>query len=397
VVSASGPAGPSALRRHNLGLVLTALREGPFSRAELASRTGLTRATVASLVEPLVARRVLAEELAPPRGVGRPARPLRFHPDGPVALGIAVDVDRTVVVALDLGGAMVGRREIVADHRAHTPDELVATAADLASTLVAEVGRPVLGAGLALPALLAADPAGALVLRAPNLPRLTGTRPGPALAAALGVPVVVDNEATLAAAAHLGLAGDFVHLSAGIGLGGGIVLDGRVFRGARGLAGELGHVVVEREGPACGCGGRGCVEQYAGRGALLAGSGAADVEALVEAVAAGEARATAAVARAGAALGAAVTSVLHVLDVSTVVLGGDYARLAPALLPALAAELEARLMQPAALRVSTLGPDAPARGAAGTVLDRALREPDALMITETPESPSPVTTLPQFR
>ena len=173
-------------------------------------------------------------------------------------------------------------------------------AAALAAEVCGEVGARVLGAGLALPALLstaagaahradralaAADSAvvGAgspVVLRAPNLPRLDGSRPADALAARLGLPVTVDNEATLGALAHLDLAPDLVYVSAGIGVGGGIVLDGRVYRGARGLAGELGHVVVDRAGPACGCGGRGCVERYAGMTALLSDAGAPDLDAL---------------------------------------------------------------------------------------------------------------------
>src|SRR6185437_1823698 len=134
-----------------------------------------------------------------------------------------------------------------------------------------------------------------------------------ALAERLGRDVTVDNEATLGALAHLDLAPDLVYVSAGIGVGGGIVLGGQVYRGARGLAGELGHVVVDRDGPACGCGGRGCVERYAGATALLADAGAADLDTLAAALARGDGRAAAATTRAGAALGVGLASVLNVL------------------------------------------------------------------------------------
>ena len=422
------PAGPPTLRRHNLGLVLAALRAaGGASRAELAARTGLTRATVATLLEPLLGAGVLAEDAATPRGVGRPSRAVRYAAGGPVALGVAVDVETLAVCAVGLDGVVRGHRRLARDHRELGPDPVFDGAAALAAEVCGEVGARVLGAGLALPALLstaagaahradralaAADRALAaadgavvdadsamtaadgavvdadsavvgagspVVLRAPNLPGLDGCRPGDALAERLGCPVTVDNEATLGALAHLDLAPDLVYVSAGIGVGGGLVLDGRVYRGARGLAGELGHVVVDRAGPACGCGGRGCVERYAGTAALLADAGAADLDALVAALAEGDGRAAAATTRAAAALGAGLASVLNVLDVPVVVLGGTFARLASAVEPALRAELAARALAPARVLASDHGDDAAVRGAAESVLDAVQRDPDRLL------------------
>jgi len=407
------PAGPPTLRRHNLGLVLAALRAaGGASRAELAARTGLTRATVATLLEPLLGAGVLAEDAATPRGVGRPSRAVRYAAGGPVALGVAVDVETLAVCAVGLDGVVRAHRRHARDHRELGPDPVFDGAAALAAEVCGEVGARVLGAGLALPALLstaagaahradralaAADSALAaadsavvdadsavvgagspVVLRAPNLPRLDGSRPAAALAARLGLPVTVDNEATLGALAHLDLAPNLVYVSAGIGVGGGIVLDGRVYRGARGLAGELGHVVVDRAGPTCGCGGRGCVERYAGTAALLADAGAADLDALVDALAGGDGRAVAATTRAAAALGTGLASVLNVLDVPVVVLGGTFARLAPHVEPALSAELARRSLAPAQVLTSSLGDAAAVRGAAESVLAAVQRDPDRL-------------------
>jgi len=414
------PAGPPTLRRHNLGLVLAALRAaGGASRAELAARTGLTRATVATLLEPLLGAGVLAEDAATPRGVGRPSRAVRYAAGGPVALGVAVDVETLAVCAVGLDGVVRAHRRLPRDHRELGPDPVFDGAAALAAEVCGEVGARVLGAGLALPALLstaagaahradralaaadsavvdadsalaAADSAvvdadsavvGAgspVVLRAPNLPRLDGSRPAAALAARLGLTVTVDNEATLGALAHLDLAPNLVYVSAGIGVGGGIVLDGRVYRGARGLAGELGHVVVDRAGPTCGCGGRGCVERYAGTAALLADAGAADLDALVDALAGGDGRAVAATTRAAAALGTGLASVLNVLDVPVVVLGGTFARLAPHVEPALSAELARRSLAPAQVLTSSLGDAAAVRGAAESVLAAVQRDPDRL-------------------
>ena len=323
--------------------------------------------------------------------------PCGYAAGGPVALGVAVDVDTLAVCAVGLDGVVRAHRRLARDHRELGPDAVFDGAAALAAEVCGEVGARVLGAGLALPALLstarapriaptglaAADSAVAgagspVVLRAPNLPRLDGSRPADALADRLGLPVTVDNEATLGALAHLDLAPNLVYVSAGIGVGGGIVLDGRVYRGARGLAGELGHVVVDRAGPACGCGGRGCVERYAGTAALLADAGAADLDALVDALAGGDGRAVAATTRAAAALGTGLASVLNVLDVPVVVLGGTFARLAPHVEPALSAELARRSLAPARVLASGHGDAAAVRGAAESVLDAVQRDPDRL-------------------
>lgn len=363
--------------------MLTVLRAaGASSRAQLAGGTGLTKATVATLLEPLLDADVLSEDAAAPRGVGRPPRAVRFNPDGPVALGVAVDVDTLAVCAVGMDGMVRDHRRIVRDHRNMSATAVLDGAADLAGRLRADVRARVLGVGLALPALLgSADGDQPVVLRAPNLPRLTGTRPGAVLAERLGLPVTVGNEASLGALAHLDLAPDLVYVSAGIGIGGGIVLGGRVFQGAHGLAGELGHVVVDRDGPECGCGGRGCVERYAGTAALLADAGVASLDALEEGLARGDGWAVAATSRAVAALGVGLASALNVLDVPVVVLGGTYARLAPYVAPELQAELARRSLQPEPARVlaSDHGDAAVVRGAAESVLDAVQRDPDRLL------------------
>jgi predicted NBD/HSP70 family sugar kinase len=380
---AQQPASPPTLRRHNLGLVLAALRAaGSASRAQLATGTGLTKATVATLLEPLLDAGVLAEDAAAPRGVGRPSRAVRFRSDGPVALGVAVDVDTLTVCAVGLDGVVRDRRRIARDHRDLTPTAVLDGAADLAEDLRADLGARVLGVGLALPALLgSADGDQPVVLRAPNLPRLSGTRPGAVLAERLRLPVTVGNEASLGALAHLSLAPDLVYVSAGIGIGGGIVLGGRVYQGTHGLAGELGHVVVDRDGPECGCGGRGCVERYAGTAALLADAGVAELATLEAGLARGDGWALGATSRAAATLGVGLASVLNVLDVPVVVLGGTYARLAPFVIPTLQAELARRSLQPDPARVlaSDQGDAAAVRGAAESVLDATQRDPDRLL------------------
>ena len=140
-------------------------------------------------------------------------------------------------------------------------------------------------------------------------------------------------------------------------------------------------MVVTQDGPDCGCGGRGCVEQYAGQEVLLRTAGQPDLERLEAAVAARDPAALIAVAQAGSALGVGLASLLNVIDLPNVVLGGMYARLFDAITPALTDQLNRRVLaprRPGRLSRSPLGIDAAVRGAAGAVLDRALRDPAGL-------------------
>ena len=378
------PAGQQNVRRHNLSLITGALTGVSASRAELAHRTGLTKATVSSLVDALLLQGILVEGDPSSAGVGRPARPVMLNAQGPVGLGVEINVDYLAVLAADLTGQARGHRHVKVDNRDRPVAETVAQAGGLCREVLAEVELPLLGAGLALPGVVDAN---GELLRAPNLPGLTGSGVGALLARELGASrLIVDNEANLGALARLWsapVAGrDFVYVSGEIGVGAGLVVGGELFRGYGGFAGELGHVVVDSDGPSCGCGGQGCVEQYAGQDVLLRAAGQADLASLEAAVAASDPQALSAVAAAGSALGVGLSSLLNVFDLPTVVLGGVYARLFDAITPSLAAELGRRVLSPRTfggeLLRSTLGVDAAVRGAAGAVVDRALRDPGSV-------------------
>jgi predicted NBD/HSP70 family sugar kinase len=377
------PAGQQTVRRHNLSLVSRAVADAPASRTELAQRTGLTKATVSSLVDALLAQGILAEGAAPSPRVGRPARPVSLNPDGPVALGIEINVDYIAACLLNLPGTERAGRRLALDNRNRQPDDILRRVVELCTQLCDELGAPLIGAALALPGVVSA---GQVVLRAPNLPALTGVRLGERLADLLGlIEIQVDNEANFGALAWRRSAPDagedFVYVSGEIGVGAGLVVGGSLFRGVGGFAGELGHVVVERDGPSCGCGGRGCLEQYAGQDVLLRAAGQPDPAALLAAVAAHDPVALAAVRQAGAALGVGLASLLNVVDLPVVVLGGLYAQLFEQLAPALRAELDLRVLAGpgTTIRPSELGADAAVRGAARAVLDRMLDDPAAVI------------------
>lgn len=343
------------VRRHNLALVLCEVVDGaPVSRAAIAGRTGLTRGTVSSLVAELVDAELLTELDAARGGPGRPANPLQLNRSGPAGLGVEIGVDHVAACVVDLTGAVRVTRGVASDHRDAAPAVGLARAAGLARAVVAEAGLPVAGVGLALPGLVGVD---GTLQRAPNLPRWVDVAAGPELSDLLGgLPVTCGNEADLAALAELRAARgprDFVYVSGGIGVGAGIVLDGRPFRGAGGRAGELGHVVVDPDGPACRCGGRGCLERYAGRDALAAGgSGAAE------------------------ALAVALTAAVHLLDVPAVVLGGDYPALGEVFRAAVATALSARVRRPdLGVRFADPHTGGALRGAAAQVVHTLLAHP----------------------
>lgn len=391
-MSAPGP--QQEMRRRNLSRVLHAVAEdGPCSRAAVAARIGLTRAAVSTLVEELLRGGLLVEQgAAGSGGVGRPGRALWLADRGPCGLGAEIGVDHLTVCAVDLRGAVRFRRRSAGRHRDSDPAAVLGRLA----RLVAEVGGRAEAAGLTPAGLAVAVPGlvargSTTLVRAPNL----GWREVD-LADRLGdaVPLTADNEANFGALAERWLDADaprdFVHVSAQIGIGGAVVVDGELLRGARGFAGELGHVPVSARGPACVCGGRGCLEQYAGEEAVLRAAGltppaGAEGTALLAARAAEGDRATRrALAAAGRALGVALTGAVNLLDPTGIVLGGALARLGPWLLPPAARELAARATAPdavPALRVSALGEQGPLLGAAHSVVRAVLDDPPTTTAT----------------
>lgn len=288
----------STLRETNLSLVARTVYAAPTppSRAWVATATGMTRSTVSRLVDDLVAGGLVAE-MAPAAvvGPGRPATPLVPTRGAVCAVGLQVDPTFLSVRIVDLAGEVLASRHVTGDHLDADPEPVLRALGDLAREALAELpsSTPVVGAGLAVPGIV--DDEEGRVLRAPNLGwsdvdavPLLGELAAPALgsssAARIGLPtslpVTLGNEAALAALTiarerpgHPGELTDFAYLAGGVGVGGAVVVDGRLVRGQHGWAGEFGHVSVDPDGPACRCGSFGCLEQYAGGAALVRAAG----------------------------------------------------------------------------------------------------------------------------
>ncbi|OON72413.1 ROK family transcriptional regulator [Streptomyces tsukubensis] len=383
-VTAALPDTQQGMRRRNLSRVMhTVAAHGPLSRAAVATRIGLTRAAVSTLVDELI-RSGLLDELGPerPGRVGRPGSALAVSARGPAGLGAEIGVDQLTVCAVDLHGEVRARAVRRTDNRGRPPGPVLGELGALVGQVAEETRHQGLwpaGLAVAVPGLVARE--GHLVERAPNLgwhgADLGGLLPGE-------LPVTIDNEANFGALAELwtgaGHHEDFIHVSAAIGIGAAVILDGRLLRGTHGFAGELGHVPVRPEGPVCPCGGRGCLEQYAGQEAVLRAAGLDPGEDRVGLLAGRAAEGDRAVLRAlrgaGSALGIALSGAVNLLDPQGVVLGGALAGLAPWLLPALERELGRRTATATRpVTVSELGPEGPLLGAAHSVVRAVLDDP----------------------
>ncbi|MDF3287721.1 MULTISPECIES: ROK family transcriptional regulator [Streptomyces] len=378
-------ASQQGMRRQNLALVMTTVAaHGPMSRAAVAERTGLTRAAVSSLVDELHSAGLLTESGSVPSGrAGRPGRALALSERGPAGLGLEVGVGHLGACVVDLRGEVRVWLRVAAANRNRRAEEVLAELTAVSERAVGEARasglRPV-AAVLAVPGLVGDAPG--TVERAPNL----GWRDVAASElCAHGLPLEVDNEANLGALAELWQgagACDFIHVSAAEGIGAALVVGGRVFRGARGFAGELGHVPVRPDGPVCACGARGCLEQYAGEEAVLRQAGLGRGEDAVRRLASrardGDRRALGALERAGEALGTTLAGAVNLVDPAAVVLGGAYAELGDWLLPGMRRELATRTLRrwpPEALLVSALGRRGPLTGAGMAAIRRIIEDP----------------------
>jgi len=399
--AARAPARQKLLKRHNLALVLREIAHGEnLTRAQVAARTGLTKATVSALVEVLRDARLVIEG-DPAKGMlGRPGSPLRLNPRGPVGLGIEINVDYVSSCLIGLTGELHFRYATASDNRLLDARAILVRAVSNARRTCSEAeaaGLQIAGMGIAVPGLV--DYNGVL-LKAPNVLALQNVPVAELVSEMLGIEFQekhCDNEANLAALAELWFGNDpslqnFVRVSGEIGVGAGIVVSGKLLRGVRGLAGEIGHVVVDPYGRACGCGGRGCLEQIAGQEALLraahlTGQAPATLHG-TEGPAAqlrrqaelGNETTLSALTHAGRGIGVALSALLNIIDVPTVILGGLYAELAPWLLQPITTELHTRALShttttPVNVRISTLGTDASLRGAAARTIQRILDDP----------------------
>lgn len=264
----SSTTGPEPARGFNRRVVLETIRlQGPISRAAIARKTGLSIQTLSNIADELLTAGLLREEGVRQGGRGAPAVDLALNPDGGFTFGISLDHRRLVIVLVDLTGRL--RRQETMEIEGLAPKKVLGHVKRLATGLARKVGARadrLWGAGVVMPMLFEN---GAPVAFGPtSMPAWQDVPIVALLSAAMGIPVVVENDATAAAVGEqFHGAGrrlrDFFYVYIGVGVGGGMILSGHPYRGSAGRAGELGHVVVAPGGRPCACGNRGCLERYA--------------------------------------------------------------------------------------------------------------------------------------
>lgn len=378
----------SHLREHNLSTVLRAVAGAgaPISRAALAKGTGLTKPTVSKLVQELLDAGLLVEgQQAAVRASGRPMIPLSIARGSVLGVGLEIAADHLACLVTDLGSRVLHEDTRFGAYAGASVDEVAAALSGLLDeALSPRPDVPVAGICVSVPGRLAPDRG--TVLSAPNLawehvPLVERLRQLPPFR---GSALTAGNDSMLAARTEvLHRPGEsFLFLHGETGIGGAVVLDGRIHRGEHGWAGELGHVTITPGGELCRCGRRGCLEAYVSYHALRARTGLPEdvrIEDLVAATAERLRSRDAVMEMIGRPLGVVLANSMNVLDLSTVVLSGYFAPIAAELEPVLREVVEAHALTaevgPIEIQRSAADAHPALSGAAATALEPILASP----------------------
>jgi len=385
----------SRLRSHNATLLLNLIwREPQPSRADLARLSGLSRSTVSGIVTELISTGLVLESHVAPSNGGRPPIALRTADERFHLLGVELGASHITAVRTDLRGRIIETAHAHHDVQID-PDGSMAIMGDMVEGLI-DPDTSGVAIGLAVPSPLDPKRPGRLSERI--LPAWTGWRPAELLQARTGLPVFMDNDANLGALAEhwwgvgQGI-GEFAYLKLGTGVGAGLILDGEIYRGAFGIAGEIGHTAIDPNGPRCRCGLTGCLEAMVGAQSLVARAQKAltkdipDLQSLLLDAMSGDNDARALVSEAGRYLGIAVANLVNLVNPGMVVLGGQLPSAGEILFSPLLSAMQERSLstswESAEVRPSALGREAVALGAATLVLQAALADPTLFPATRT--------------
>ncbi|WP_033196185.1 ROK family transcriptional regulator [Streptomyces xiaopingdaonensis] len=376
------PGSQSSLHRANLERVIRAVRmSGSLTQAEIARRTGLSAATVSNIVRELKDGGTVT--VTPTSSGGRRARAISLSGDAGIVVGVDFGHSHLRVAVGNLA------HQVLAEESA--PIDVDASAAQgfdraerLVQRLVADTGVPswkVIGVGLGVPGPI--DIATGVLGSTAILPGWRGTNPREELSARLGLPVYVDNDANLGALGEQVWgngkgAADLAYIKVASGVGAGLVINGQIYRGPGGTAGEIGHITLDESGPVCRCGNRGCLETFTAARyvlPLLHSSHGTDLTMarVVQLAREGDPGCRRVVGDIGRHIGSGVANLCNLLNPAVVVLGGDLAEAGDLVLDPVRDSV-ARYAIPSAARqlqvaAGTLGGRAEVLGALALVLN----------------------------
>jgi predicted NBD/HSP70 family sugar kinase len=388
----TAPPRPTQATGGGAGAILQLVRSGQATtRADLAAMTGLARSTVAQRVDALLARGLLVSRGDSPSTGGRPATLLAFNDGAGVVLCGDLGATHSRVAVTDLGGTVLAqtRHEIAI---AEGPEIVLGWLEATFDGLLDEIGRghdAVRGVGVGLPGPV--EFATGRPVSPPIMPGWDRYPVGDRLATRYGVPALVDNDVNIMAVGeHWSTWRDeafLLFVKMGTGIGSGIVAGGHVHRGADGAAGDIGHIhVPDHDDIVCRCGNRGCLEAFAGGGAMAARLREAGLDTqtsldVVDRVRAGHPVATQLIREAGRTVGGVLATCVNMLNPAVIVIGGDLARADEPLLAGVREVVYRRSLPLATGRLrivpSRLDDEAGVVGAAVMVIESVLA-PDAV-------------------
>ena len=369
----------NTIRDINRQIVLNYVRERePISRAEIARETALQRSTISAIVEDLKTEGLIEEVGEGESTGGRRPTMLKLRAVGPIALGVSLTPTCTTIATSDLAGRVIDQEEFPTDS-----DQTLNHVISVLREFTTRYKGSIEGVGVSLPGLV--DPSTGNALYIPYF--LWRDLPiSEMISKAVGLPVVIDNDANAVALAELWFgrpevldARDFILVLVAEGVGTGIIFDGQVYRGQRGAAGEFGHMVIGRGAPVpCSCGSDDCWEAFSSERAAIARylklSGGPPNTSFIEVVdraLAGEGNAKEALVETARNLGVGISNLIIGFSPEAVVVGGEIARawdLIESALTETIGKSVRRGLPSARILPSTLGEKPTLRGALSLVL-----------------------------
>ncbi len=377
------------IRGINRSILLNAIKtHGPISRAELAQMSGLSPATVTTITGELIKESLVFEKETGDSSGGRPPILLALNPCGGFVVGVKLMEGHAVAALADLNATVLEKETI------EFTDDNVETVIDALVTLVNHLihrgdirKKQLLGVGVGLAGVV--DSSQGILRQSPFL----GWKDTPLrdlLENHLHVPVYIDNDVNALTLGEKWLGNglpvdNFIVVTVGRGIGMGLVINGQIYRGKSGGAGEFGHIVVDPDGPLCDCGKHGCLESFISDRALVVaarketGKAVADLDDLLKLASGGDEGAIRVLARAGRMLGQQIANLVNILDPKLILISGEGVRMGELFFAPLRQAFKEHVMQALVenteIRVIPWGDDVWARAAASVVIGEFFNSP----------------------
>jgi glucokinase-like ROK family protein len=318
------------VKKNNKALVLSLIIEKEtISRADIANVTGLNKTTVSSLVTELLEEELIYESGPGISSGGRRPVILHFNRNTGYAIGVDIGVNYVLAVLTDLKGKIIVEKSQIVNRTSYSA--IISTVQTMIQSLMDEMPNSrygIVGIGVGVPGIVNKEGS---VLLAPNL-GWTNIQLKEDLEKIFNVPIIIENEANAGAVGEqqFGAGQDYeniLYVSAGIGIGVGIILNKELYQGKSGFSGEMGHMIIELNGKRCNCGSRGCWEAYASENALLemAGENIDSLESLIELANNGEKSAIELFEKIGQYLGFGINNIINTFNPDQVIIGNRLA------------------------------------------------------------------------